>query len=119
VVNVWASWCIPCRSEAPLFRKASARYAGRLRFLGLDSEDSRGEALAFIREFGLPYPSGFDPSGAIRHHLHVLGLPTTFFYRAGGETAFVHNGEIHSGDLQSKIDFLLESSKSTSSPRDD
>src|SRR5712692_8617831 len=45
VVNVWASWCIPCRAEAPRFASAARRYAGRVRFLGLDSQDDRKDAL--------------------------------------------------------------------------
>jgi cytochrome c biogenesis protein CcmG/thiol:disulfide interchange protein DsbE len=110
VVTVWASWCIPCKSEAPILKAASERYAGRVRFLGLDSRDTRQEAEAFIRRYGWTYPSGFDPSGSVMADLKVLGLPTTFFYRPGGDLALVHSGEIHQDQLEDKIGTLLRSS---------
>lgn len=111
VVNVWASWCIPCRSEAPLFRKAASDYEGRVRFLGLDTGDSLGAAEAFVEEFGIPYANGFDPESEVMRHLKVLGLPTTFFHRPDGDLAFVHNGEIRGDELDRKIQDLLAASR--------
>lgn len=111
VVNVWASWCIPCRSEMPLIRDAAARYAGRVRFLGLNTQDVREDALSFAREFRITFPSARDPVGAVARRLRVLGLPTTFFYRANGELAFVQNGEIRADGLESKIQELLRTDR--------
>ncbi|MGH2759098.1 MAG: TlpA family protein disulfide reductase [Actinomycetota bacterium] len=107
VVNAWASWCIPCRSETPLLVKAAGRYAGRIRFLGLNTQDDRKAALEFIDEFGIPYASGLDPKGTVGRHLRILGLPATLFYRPGGELALVHQGEIRASDLNEKIEELL------------
>lgn len=107
VVNVWATWCIPCRAEMPRLVAASERYAGRVRFLGLNTQDDPPTALRFIEEFAIPFPSAQDPRGTIAKSLKVLGLPATLFYSEEGDLAFVHNGEIKTDDLRTKIDELL------------
>jgi len=111
VVNVWASWCIPCRAEAPLLTSAAKRYAGRVRFIGVDTKDDRSAGGAFIRKYGLPYASAFDPKGAIAEHLRTLGVPTTLFYSPAGGLEFVHNGQIHEADLREKLEQLVISSR--------
>ncbi len=60
LIDVWASWCVPCREEAPMIARLWRRYGGQVRFLGIDVEDSRGDARAFVRRYGLRYPSIFD-----------------------------------------------------------
>src|SRR5712692_8038084 len=117
VVNVWASWCIPCRAEAPRFAGASKRYAGKVRFIGLDTQDTNEDGLRFMKAFGIPYPSATDPSGDVAKHLRVLGLPTTLFFRSDGQLAFVHNGEIRSKDLNDKIVATIEASNGTRGQR--
>lgn len=112
VVNVWASWCIPCRAETPLLVEAARRYEGEVRFLGLNTQDAEEEAVEFIHEFDVPYPSGLDPTGRVARHLKALGLPVTLFFARGGELVFVHNGEIRAPDLDEKITELLRVSRS-------
>ncbi|HET7929120.1 MAG TPA: TlpA disulfide reductase family protein, partial [Actinomycetota bacterium] len=85
VVNVWASWCGPCREEAPLLAAAHRTYGDRVRFIGVDILDERGSARDFMRQYGWTYPSVYDPSGAIRDGLGLLGQPVTLFYDASGE----------------------------------
>ncbi|MGH7856902.1 MAG: TlpA family protein disulfide reductase, partial [Candidatus Binatia bacterium] len=113
VVNVWASWCVPCRAETPLLVKAARRHAEEVRFLGLNTQDAEEEALVFIDEFDIPYPSGLDATGKVARHLKALGLPVTLFYAPRGELVFVHNGEIRAPDLREKIDELLRVSLSS------
>ena len=69
VVNVWASWCAPCRAEMPLLDRAADEYSGRVTFIGVASKDSRGAAADFLEEIGVDYPSLFDASGDIRADL--------------------------------------------------
>ena len=93
VVNVWASWCGPCRVEAPLLQRAANRYRGDVAFLGIDSKDEAGAGRAFLDRFGIRYPNLFDDTGEIQGALNVRGFPTTYvFDRRGRLTAKVFGG---------------------------
>jgi cytochrome c biogenesis protein CcmG/thiol:disulfide interchange protein DsbE len=85
LVNIWASWCGPCRKEAPFLAAANRTYGDRVQFIGVDILDARDSARAFMQESGWTYPSVFDPNGAIRDGLGVLGQPATLFYDASGD----------------------------------
>ena len=107
VLNVWGSWCIPCRSEAPLLHEASTRFAGRVRFVGIDVRDSQDGAAGFIAEFGLEFENYFDPSSQIPADLGGFGVPLTFFFRPGGELVARHDGVIDERTLALQIDELV------------
>lgn len=107
VVNLWASWCIPCRSEAPLLREAHALFGDRVRFLGVATEDVPANSLAFIAEFGLAFEHVSDRPGDIRGWLGATGLPVTVFIRPGGEILRTHYGVIDDQALALGIDDLL------------
>ena len=93
VVNQWASWCGPCHYEFPFFAGLARRYAGRVAFLGVDSQDSRGAALRFLQRYRTPYPHYFDPSTAIaREFRGGFAWPTTAFYDAAGRLTEIHAG---------------------------
>jgi cytochrome c biogenesis protein CcmG/thiol:disulfide interchange protein DsbE len=94
VVNVWAAWCGPCEAEAPLLHDASRTYGDRVQFLGVDILDSLDGARGFIAEHGLTYPSIFDPSGAIRDSLDMIGQPVTVFYDADGNVVKTYPGQL-------------------------
>ncbi len=94
VVNAWASWCDPCEREMPLFQQAAVRYGRRVAFLGVNPDDARPKAEAFLREHWVPYPSYEDPDEDIAKKIGVrTGLPTTVFYDRSGQVAFVHQGQ--------------------------
>lgn len=107
VVNLWASWCIPCRSEAPLLGQAHARFGDQVRFVGIASEDSASDSVAFLAEFGITFENYTDRPGAIRGHLGAVGLPVTVFVRPGGEIMRTHYGVIDDAALALGIDDLL------------
>jgi cytochrome c biogenesis protein CcmG/thiol:disulfide interchange protein DsbE len=113
VVNVWASWCVPCRAEAPLLGAAAKRYAGRVRFIGIDTQDDRRAGREFMRKFHLPYASAFDPKGRLAQHLLAVGVPTTTFYARGGRRTFAVNGEIKKPELDSKLEQLVAIARNT------
>ena len=93
VVNAWASWCGPCKLEFPVFRRVSTRLGKRVAFLGLDVSDNRQDALAFLRKQPVPYPHLEDGDARIMQQAGGAGgLPTTFFYDAKGERAYIHQG---------------------------
>jgi cytochrome c biogenesis protein CcmG/thiol:disulfide interchange protein DsbE len=110
VLNVWASWCIPCRSEAPLLSRAAGTFDGEVRFVGLDVRDTPSGATAFIAEFyaDAPIEHYADPGGHIPIDLGGnRGVPLTFFYAPGGELVHVHPGIIDERTLALQIDELL------------
>jgi cytochrome c biogenesis protein CcmG, thiol:disulfide interchange protein DsbE len=90
VVNFWASWCLPCRDEAPLLQDAARKYQGRLVVVGVDYQDFTGDARKFVRTFGLTYPIGRDANGSLLGRWGVSGAPESFFIdRAGRVVAHV------------------------------
>lgn len=106
VVNVWASWCIPCRSEAPLLRIAHEQLGDRVRFVGVDVQDNQNDARAFLAEFGLEFENYFDPRRSVPASLERGGVPITFFF-ANGRLESVHSGVIDERTLAQSIDDLL------------
>ena len=85
IVNVWASWCAPCRVEMPLLERAAEQYEGEVAFVGLASRDSRAGASAFLDDLDVSYPNLFDADGEVRRALGVRGFPTTFVFGPDGE----------------------------------
>lgn len=108
VVNLWASWCGPCEEETPILAAAARRYGGRVQFLGVDQQDQRTAAAAFLDRYRVPYPSVSDASGAIHDRLGFVGLPDTVFYAADGSIAATWTGPISATDLRAKIEPLLD-----------
>jgi cytochrome c biogenesis protein CcmG, thiol:disulfide interchange protein DsbE len=98
VVNVWASWCGPCRFEFPFFQKQAVKRGKRVAFLGVNSQDNKGDAADFLDEYPLPFPSYEDPDGDVTRELRVVGLPATAYYDRKGELAYLHQGGYASED---------------------
>jgi thiol-disulfide isomerase/thioredoxin len=89
VVNLWASWCGPCRFEFPAYQKVAVAYGRRVAFMGIDYQDSNSSAASFLKRFPVTYPSYTDPGGAIRSSLHtVVGTPQTFFFSPTGKELY-------------------------------
>lgn len=93
VVNVWASWCGPCRFEFPTLQKVSAAYGKKVAFLGVNSQDSDAGAETFLEEAPLPYPSFTDPDQQIAGTIGTgSGLPDTAFYDRSGSLCYLKIG---------------------------
>jgi cytochrome c biogenesis protein CcmG/thiol:disulfide interchange protein DsbE len=107
VLNVWASWCIPCRSEAPLLFAAYEVFGDRVSFIGVDIEDTQEDAREFISEYGLEFDNYFDRTGTVRASLGGVGVPITYFFAPGGELVYRHNGVIDERTLSLQIDEIL------------
>ncbi len=94
VVNVWGSWCGPCKLEFPYFQQASMRLGKEVAFLGVNIIDNTGNAEAFLKERPVPYPSLEDGDGKIAREAApgAKGAPITVFYDADGERTYIHQG---------------------------
>ncbi|MBI3749470.1 MAG: TlpA family protein disulfide reductase [Chloroflexi bacterium] len=109
VLNFWASWCIPCRDEAPLLRAAQERYAPRnVRFLGIVYQDSAASAQAFVVRYGIAYPSLLDPDGRTALDYGVYGIPETYFIAADGTIRAKQIGPLDATSLDRQIEQALE-----------
>lgn len=98
VVNLWASWCDPCREELPLVEQFAGLAGDRVRVLGIASQDGRPQSSAFADDAGLTFPNAFDGNGTVAAALGLRGLPHTLFVTAEGSVAHVELGEIASVD---------------------
>ncbi len=108
VLNFWASWCAPCRAEAPMLNNAARAYAPRgVRFVGVDLQDSLEEARGFVARYGLSYPNVADSRGEASFKYAVSGLPTTFFIGREGQVLRRWTGPLSEKQLAAFIDELL------------
>jgi thiol-disulfide isomerase/thioredoxin len=111
VINKWASWCGPCRSEFPVFQRVATERGKEIAFLGSNSGDSTGPARDFLAEYPIPFPSYLDPDEKIAQAIKApANYPITVFVDARGKTAFIHQGPYESDrDLNADIDRYLAS----------
>ena len=93
VVNKWASWCAPCRTEFPIFQSESVAKGKRVAFLGLNAGDSRDPARRFLRASPLPFPSYVDPDEKIAKSIQApANYPITIFFDERGKLVYTHQG---------------------------
>jgi cytochrome c biogenesis protein CcmG, thiol:disulfide interchange protein DsbE len=103
VINFWASWCIPCRDEAPLLNASARAHAGRVVFLGVDVQDLTSDARAFSREFDTPYVSVRDRGNGTYEDYGLTGVPETYFLDSGGRIVAHVPGAISRTSLEQGI----------------
>lgn len=103
VVNLWASWCDPCRREAPRLAAAASAATGRVAFLGIDTDDDRTAALSFLHDFGIDYPQLTDAGSDVLHGLSSPGLPVTVAIDATGHIVYRRIGEISADQLADAV----------------
>lgn len=106
VMNFWASWCIPCKDEAPLLRDAHERYGDRVTFLGVDIRDAESEALAFVERYGLDYTHVRDEDLSIYSDYGLTGQPETFFIDQDGVLVEHVPGPLDEAGLSQLLDVL-------------
>jgi thiol-disulfide isomerase/thioredoxin len=93
IVNLWASWCTPCREELPLFQRYADRAAGEIRVLGVVHQDPRPEAAALLaRDLGITFPALVDQEGQVRTAVGAVGVPATVFVDSEGLIRYVYQG---------------------------
>jgi cytochrome c biogenesis protein CcmG/thiol:disulfide interchange protein DsbE len=91
VLNFWASWCIPCKGEAPLLEEAWQKHRRNgLVVVGIDSQDFKGDARSFMKRYALTYPVVYDGKGSTLGRFGVTGFPETFFVGRDGKLVGEH-----------------------------
>lgn len=102
VINFWASWCVPCREEAPLLREL-AQEARNIRVVGVVFQDRVETARAFEQQFAIPYPSVLDPQSQTAINFGVAGVPETFFVDAQGVVQAKQSGQLTRDSLSANL----------------
>jgi cytochrome c biogenesis protein CcmG, thiol:disulfide interchange protein DsbE len=103
VLNVWASWCGPCRAEMPAFQQVYLHAKDQVGFLGLDSRDVVDAARRFAAQTGLTYRLAADSDGQAAAKLGAAGLPTTLFIGPDGSLRGRHVGALTAAELRAAI----------------
>lgn len=107
VLNFWASWCDPCKDEAPLLEEGWRTYRDRgVAFIGVATDDTDQASRAFIEKYGLTYPNGPEP-GELSIKYGVLGLPETFFIDQDGMIVRRWAGPLGREQLTAFVEELL------------
>lgn len=109
VVNVWASWCAPCRSEAPSLERLSREFADQgVAFIGLNTRDSDTSARSFVERFGIGYPNVIDRDGVLqlgfRDSLPPRAIPSTLVIDRSGKVAARVLGAVSESSLRGVIE---------------
>jgi cytochrome c biogenesis protein CcmG, thiol:disulfide interchange protein DsbE len=100
VVNFWASWCIPCKEEAPELAAASRRYRGRVVFLGIDIQDFTADARKFMADVDASYVSVRDGTSKTYSAYGLTGVPETFYLDRRGRAVFHSIGAVSKEELE-------------------
>ncbi|GAB3326927.1 hypothetical protein GCM10027451_52300 [Geodermatophilus aquaeductus] len=108
VVNLWASWCAPCREEMPLLQAAYERHGDRVGFLGVDTEDSRPAAVSLLTDLGVTYAQVVDEDKALMTALAVPGLPVTLAVAADGRVVDRQVGQVSAERLEELVTRLTD-----------
>jgi cytochrome c biogenesis protein CcmG/thiol:disulfide interchange protein DsbE len=108
IINFWASWCPPCREEAPYLEQTWRKYRDQgVVFIGVDYVDTEPEALAYIAEFDITYFNGPDLRTEISQAYNIQGVPETFYVAKNGELRGLKIGPLQPPELDQKIEELL------------
>lgn len=108
VLNFWASWCVPCRDEAPILETLWQRYRDQnVVVVGVAYADSQQGSLDFIEEFSISYPNGPDLGTRISEDYRITGVPETFVIDQSGEIVFFLPAPLVEGQLDEVLQPLL------------
>jgi cytochrome c biogenesis protein CcmG/thiol:disulfide interchange protein DsbE len=112
LVNLWASWCLPCRAEAPVLDRFARRYRNHnVRVLGINVQDNSDDALAFLREHGVAYPQLRSVGAERSEAFGSTGVPENFLVDPQGRLAFIWRGPVDEKILRDQVIPLVGESR--------
>ena len=108
LINFFASWCLPCRDEAPALEKIAHEYGAKgVVFLGIAVDDTDAKMKDFMTRYGVTFPVGIDKTSAVQKSFGLYGVPTTYFINKQGIINYFHSGIVTEELLQHELDKLL------------
>lgn len=108
VLNFWASWCIPCKDEAPAFEATWRKYSDRVVFIGANWLEVEAAALPYLRQQAITYANGFDLQQQIARAYRITGVPETFFIDREGVLRQIETRPLSAADLEAALQVLLK-----------
>src|SRR5712692_9379570 len=111
IIKFWASWCIPCRAEAPRLAASARAHAGRVAFLGIDVQDFTGDARRFLRKYGVDYASVRDGGGSTYDGYGLTAVPETYYIDSLGRIVAHSIGQVSRSELEDGIRLASRSAK--------
>ncbi|HET9198493.1 MAG TPA: TlpA disulfide reductase family protein [Solirubrobacterales bacterium] len=113
LVNFWASWCLPCRAEAPALEELQRRHGGpRFTVVGIDTQDLSDDGRAFAERYGLSYPQLHDGEGDAADGFGTTGVPENFLVDPTGKVRLAVPGPVDEDYLREEVDPLLPEANS-------
>ena len=106
IVNFFASWCGPCRTETPLLAQYYSSHHDSVHMIGVDANDSRTAALAFTKKYGVSYPVGSDPAATTAGAYGVVAMPQTYFLNAQHKVVDHVYGKVTAGSLAQGVKLM-------------
>lgn len=108
LVNIWASWCVPCRDESPELEEFQQRHGGpKFTVLGVDSSDLSSDGRRFVEEFGLTYPQLHDGDGNYADEFGATGVPESYLVDPQGRVRVIARGAVSQEYLEEEVEPLL------------
>jgi len=113
LVNFWASWCVPCKDEAPALEKFQRQHGGPgFTVVGIDSRDLSGDGSEFVRRYGLSYPQLRDGDGGAAHDFGTTGVPENYLVDPTGKVQWLLRGPVDEQYLRDEVAPFLPEGKS-------
>jgi thiol-disulfide isomerase/thioredoxin len=106
-LNLWATWCAPCRAELPAFDDVARRVDG-VDIVGINVGDAGPDAAELVEELGLSFTQALDPNATVQQALRITGMPSTIFVDADGEILQIHAGELEADELETLLSDLFD-----------
>ena len=100
VVNMWATWCVPCRKEMPDFENVAGEHRSSVRFVGVNLGDTESAAAKFVAETGVTFDQYLDPDMTAQAALSIVNMPSTVLLRADGTIATTHSSALDATELR-------------------
>ena len=106
VLNFWASWCVPCKREAPAFAASARAHEGTVFFVGINVQDSKSAARRFLERFDMPYVSVRDSGERTLNAYGLVGLPETYYLDGRGRVRAHDTGEVTPEELERNVEAI-------------